>query len=106
MEYPFLTVINHRKVHISSRAELLRHYDEIFDKGVRCEIAGATDEDVMGNSYGFWVMDGAIWFDDLSPPGENDDPKSPDFWTKGTFKVITVNSDSYYPCLEPEKTKK
>jgi hypothetical protein len=104
MEYPFLTSLHHKKIHISTPARLLEHFDEVFDEGVRCEIAKATDRDVWGNSRGFAVKDGAIWFDDLIPPGEKADPNSPDFWVKGTFKVITVNNDSYYPCLKSEKS--
>jgi hypothetical protein len=106
MEYPFLTSINHKSVHISTRTKLLQHFDEVFDKGVRCEIARSSDEEVWGNSHGFTIRDGAIWFDDLFPPGEKIDSKSPDFWVKGTFKVITVNNDSYYPCLVPRKAGK
>jgi hypothetical protein len=106
MEYPFLTSINKRKAHISTRTKFLQHFDEIFDKGVRCEILGATDRDVWGKYDGFTIGDGAIWFDDPIPAGENVDPKSPDFWSKGTFKVRTVNNDSYYPCLNSGKTAK
>jgi hypothetical protein len=106
MEYPFLTSINHKKVHISTPTQFLRHFGEVFDKGVRCEIAGSSDEDVWGNSHGFTIKDGAIWFDDLLPPGEKIDPKSPVFWVKGSFKVITVNNDSDYPCLDSRKAGK
>lgn len=106
MQYPFLTSINHKKVRISTPTKLLLHFDEVFDKGVRCEIAGAADQDVWGNSNGFTIKDGAIWFDDLIPPAEKIDPNSPDFWNKGSFKVITVNNDAYYPCLDREKTGK
>ena len=106
MEYPFLTSINHKRVHISSPARLMQHFDEIFDKGVSCEIEGAIDEDVWGNWQGFTIKAGAIWFDDRIPPGEKVDPKSPDFWTKYSFKVVTVNNDSYYPCLDSGKARK
>jgi len=106
MEYPFLTSINHRKVHISTPKKFLLHFDEIFDKGVRCEIAGASDEDVWGNWQGFTIKGGAIWFDDIIPPGEKIDIKSPDYWAKYSFKVITVNNDSYYPCHESGKAQK
>jgi hypothetical protein len=106
MEYPFLTSINHKKVYISTQTKFLQHFDEIFDKRVRCEITGASDEDVWGNSHGFTIKDGAIWFDDLIPPEENLDLKSPDFWTKGSFKVMTVNNDTDYPCLQPGKEGK
>lgn len=105
MEYPFLTSIEHKKVHILTRSRFLRHFDEIFDPGVRCEVLKATDDDVWGNSHGFTIKEGAIWFDDLLPPGDKTDPGSSDFWEKGTFKVLTVNNDSYYPCLKPGKAE-
>lgn len=106
MEYPFLTSLNHKRVRISTPARLLQHFDEIFDKGVRCEIEGAIDEDVWGNWQGFTIKTGAIWFDDRIPPGEKIDPKSPAFWTKYSFKVVTVNNDSYHPCLDSGKAGK
>lgn len=56
------------------------------------------DKSVWGNWRGFTVDGGAIWFDDISPPGTNDDPKAPDFWKKGKFLIITVNNESYYDC--------
>lgn len=108
IEYPVLVQIHGRKTRIRSRAELLAHYDEIFDAGVRCEIFAASDKDIWGNSHGFTVKDGALWFDDFSPSGTNfddfspsgtnNDPSAPDFWTKGTFKVMTVNNGAFYPC--------
>jgi len=87
-----------KKTRIRSRAEFLDNYDQIFDSGVRCEIFAASDADIWGNSHGFPVKDGALWFDDFSPPGTKDDPNAPDFWTKGTFKVMTVNNGVSYPC--------
>lgn len=106
MEYPFLTSINHKNVRISTPARLMLHFDEVFDKGVRCEVVGSSDNDVWGNSHGFTIKGGAIWFDDLLPPGEKWDVDSPDFWSKGKFKVITVNNDSDYPCTELGKSGK
>jgi hypothetical protein len=44
------------------------------------------------------LMVGAVWFDDFSPPGTNDDVKAPDFWTKGTFLIMAVNNEAYYDC--------
>jgi hypothetical protein len=98
IEYPLLVQLHGKKTRIRSRPEFLAHYDQIFDTGVRCEISTASDNDVWGNSHGFTVKDGALWFDAFSPPGTNDDPKAPDFWTKGTFKVMTVNNGASYPC--------
>jgi hypothetical protein len=31
-------------------------------------------------------------------PGKTTDPKAPGFWSKGTFKIMTVNNDSQVPC--------
>ncbi len=98
IEYPLLVQLHGKKTRIRSRAEFLAHYDQIFDRGVRCEIFVASDDEIWGNSHGFTVKDGALWFDDISPPGTNDDPNAPDFWTKGTFKVMTVNNGASYSC--------
>lgn len=87
-----------KKTRIRSRAEFLASYDQIFESGVRCEIFVASDADIWRNSHGFTVKDGALWFDDFSPPGINNDPNAPDFWTKGIFKVMTVNNGASYPC--------
>jgi hypothetical protein len=98
IEYPLLVQLHGKNKRIRSRAEFLAHYDQIFDRGVRCEILAASDDDIWGNSHGFTVKHGALWFDAFSPPGTNDDPNAPDFWTKGTFKVMTINNGSSYPC--------
>ena len=98
IEYPLLVQLHGKKTRIRSRAEFLTHYDQIFDRGVRCEITAASDNDIWGNSHGFTVKDGALWFDAFSPAGTNDAPNAPDFWTKGTFKVMTVNNGASYPC--------
>jgi hypothetical protein len=104
VEYPLRARLNHKAVQISTPAMLLRHFDEIFDKAVRCEISEASDKDVWGNWQGFTIKDGAVWFDQRLPPGEKFDAKSPDIWTKGSFKLITVNNDSYYTCLDSGKS--
>jgi hypothetical protein len=102
IEYPLLTEIRGKKTRIFNRANFLKHYDEIFDKGVRCAILGSSADDVWGNSHGFSVDHngqlGAIWFDDFSPPGVNEDTKAPDFWTRGTFAIMTVNNGPYNHC--------
>lgn len=81
---------------IKTRKELLDNFDQIFDPQVRCALIHGTDKDVWGNSHGFTVGLGAIWFDDFSPPGTNEDVHAPDFWTKGTFLIMTVNNASNY----------
>jgi hypothetical protein len=95
-EYPLLTTRHGQKHWIRTRNELLGNFDQIFDSGVRCAVMRATDKDVWGNSRGFTVGSGAIWFDDVSPPGTNEDIHAPDFWTKGTFVIKTVNNGTNY----------
>jgi hypothetical protein len=98
IQYPLLARLHNKSVRIQTRKDLIANFDAIFDRGVRCAVAHATDSDVWGNSHGFSVGTGAIWFDDFSPPGTNDDVNAPDFWTKGTFLVMTVNNEAYYQC--------
>jgi hypothetical protein len=103
MEYPFLTRVNHKKVHIRTRQQLLAHFDQIFDAGVRCEVLNATDDDVWGNYQGFNSGSGAVWFESQIPPDGQMDPHAPGFWDQGAFKIITVNNDSRLPCKKLQK---
>ena len=98
VSYPALTSINHRRVHIRNQQQLLAHFEDIFDAGVRCSILNATEKDVWGNWQGFTVGDGAVWFDGIIPRGEHPDTKAPDHWTKYPFKIKTVNNDAPYRC--------
>lgn len=98
IRYPVLVQLHGKKTRIRSRAEFLAHYDDIFNTGVRCEIFAASDKDIWGSSHGFTVTDGVLWFDDFSSQGTNNDPSASDFWTKGTFKVMTINNGSSYSC--------
>jgi hypothetical protein len=94
IEYPLLTSLRGKRVNVRGAAELLAHYDEIFDGGVRCAILSANAKSVWGNWQGFMIGNGAIWFDGIIPQREKPDPNSPDFWTKYPFKVKTVNNGS------------
>ena len=96
--YPVLTSLNHKRVHIRDQQQLLAHFDEIFDAGVRCSILNATERDVWGNWQGFTVGGGAVWFDGIIPRGERPDTKAPDYWTKYQFKIKAINNDAQYPC--------
>jgi hypothetical protein len=99
VHYPLLTTLNSKKVHIASRDQLLTHYDEIFDAGVRCAVRNSTASDVWGNWQGFTIPSGAIWFDGTVLPTQKDDPDAPDYWTKHAFKIITVNNGNVtVPC--------
>jgi len=95
--YPLLTTVQHKPIRIRNRTQLLSHFDEIFDAGVRCTILNSHEKDVWGNWQGFTVDGGAVWFDGIIPPNEKPDPKAPDFWTKYPFKIKKVNNDAYYP---------
>jgi hypothetical protein len=96
--YPVLTSINHKRLRIRNQQQLLAHFDDIFDGGVRCSILNATEKDVWGNWQGFTVGGGAVWFDGIIPRGERRDTNAPDYWTKYPFKIKTINNDAQYPC--------
>ena len=96
--YPVLTSINHKQVRIRNQQQLLAHFDDIFDAGVRCSILSATEKDIWGNWQGFMVGHGAVWFDGIIPRGERPDTKAPDYWTKYPFKIKTINNDAQYAC--------
>ena len=98
VNYPLRTTLHGKRERIRSKAELLAHYDEIFDRGVRCSILAATGATVWGNWQGFMIGHGDIWFDAIVPPGDKTSLSAPDFWTRYPFKVITVNNDSHLPC--------
>jgi uncharacterized protein YecT (DUF1311 family) len=85
ISYPLLTRIRSEAAHIRTPAELLQHFDEIFDAGVRCAVLNATARDVWGNYRGFMIGHGAIWFEGMTSP---DRP----------IKVITVNNGSVISC--------
>jgi hypothetical protein len=98
IEYPLLTTAHHKTVRITNERQLLAHFDEVFDAGVRCVILHSTEKDVWGNWQGFTVDGGALWFDGIIPATEKADPNAPDFWTKYPFKIKTVNNGSKYRC--------
>ena len=103
ISYPALTLLHKKPTHIRNRAQLLEHFDEIFDDRIRCALFSASDKDVWGNWRGFTVDGGAIWFDEIIPPGEHPDTNSPDYWKQHPFKVITINNDSDYACQKFSK---
>jgi hypothetical protein len=81
VNYPVLTSVNHKRVRIRNQQQLLAHFDDVFDAGVRCSILNATEKDVWGNWQGFTVGEGAVWFDGIIPHGERPDTKATDYWT-------------------------
>ena len=99
--YPVQASIHHKRIQIRNRTQLLAHFDEIFDEGVLCVILNGNEKNVWGNSRGFTVDGGAVWFDGIIPPGGNPDTKAPNYWTKYPLKIIAVNNDAYYSCTPP-----
>ena len=98
IEYPLLTTLEHKKMRIRNRQQLLSHFNQIFDAGVRCAVLNATEKDVGGNWQGFTIDGGVVWFDGIIPSTEKPDTKASDFWTKYPFKIITVNNGDPNPC--------
>jgi hypothetical protein len=92
VNYPLRTTLHHKNIRIRDRRELLSHFNEIFDSGVRCAISNSTDEDVWGNWQGFTIRRGEVWFDAIIPSGAHPDVKAPDYWMKYPFAIITVNN--------------
>jgi hypothetical protein len=92
VEYPLRTTLHGKPTFIRKASDLLAHYDEVFDSEVRCAVLNATQSSVSGNSHGFRIGLGEVWFEGIIPKNEKPDPKSPDFWTKYPFKILTVNN--------------
>jgi hypothetical protein len=92
VEYPMITDLDGKKTRIRNRTVFLRHFNEIFDKGIRCAILESTDKDVWGNSHGFTVeyggTIGTIWFDGFRAPNE----------TEFTYRLMTVNNGPLNRC--------
>jgi hypothetical protein len=94
IEYPMLTTLNGRKTHIQNRTAFINHFDEIFDKGIRCAILESTDKDVWGNSHGFTIeyggTIGTVWFDGFRAPNDAD----------YIYRLMTVNNGPLNKCNE------
>ena len=86
VNYPLLATPD-KKIHIRSRAQLLANYDSVFNSEVRAAILKATADDVWGNSRGFMVGRGVIWFDAVVPASQSALGNA----KKYPFKIITVN---------------
>src|ERR1700739_1816234 len=78
----FLPPSTIKKAYIRNRKELPSHFDEIFDIEVRCAILNSTSKDVWGDSKGFTIDGGDVWFDGIIPRGDRVDVKAADDWTK------------------------
>ena len=89
VNYPLLVTGAAGKTKIRSRAQLLAYFDHIFTPTIRSTILKATPDDVWGNSQGFMIGDGVIWFDGILPRNPASHPPDPN--AKYPFKLITVN---------------
>ena len=98
ISYPVLAQLHKKRTFIRSRGQLIFHFDEVFDQQIRCAILSATDKDVWGNSRGFTVDGGPIWFDGIIPADEHPDTDAPDYWSRYPIKIITINNGSHYEC--------
>ena len=85
VHYPLLVTEGGRK-QIRSRAELLAKFNSIFNASVRAAILNATADDVWGNSHGFMVGRGVIWFDGIVPRNQGATAQA-----NYPFRLITVN---------------
>lgn len=89
VSYPLLVTGAAGRVHVRSRAQLFSGFDGIFTPAVHSAILKATPDDVWGNSHGFMIGDGVIWFDAVIPMKLAGHPTAPG--AKYPFKLITVN---------------
>jgi hypothetical protein len=92
VSYPLLVTGAPGRMQVRSRAQLLSSFDGIFTATVRRAILKATPDDVWGNSRGFMIGDGVIWFDAVIPMKLAGHPTAPG--AKYPFKLITVNRTS------------
>jgi hypothetical protein len=85
VHYPLLVPEGGRK-QIRSRAELLAKFNSIFNPSVRAAILKAAPDDVWGNSHGFMIGRGVIWFDGIVPRNQRATGHA-----SYPFRLITVN---------------
>jgi hypothetical protein len=91
VNYPLLVTGAAGRTQVRSRAQLLSSFDGIFTAAVRSAILKATPEDVWGNSHGFMIGDGVIWFDGILPRSQAGSQSASGETPKYPFKLITVN---------------
>lgn len=89
VSYPLLVTGATGRTQVRYRAQLLSGFDGIFTPAVRSAILKATPNDVWGNSRGFMIGDGVIWFDAVIPIQLAGHPIARG--AKYPFKLITVN---------------
>lgn len=87
VHYPLLVTVGGKRS-IRSRADLLANFNRVFNASVRAAILNATADDVWGNSHGFMIGRGVIWFDGIVPRNQNTASHGQ---AKYPFRLITVN---------------
>ena len=91
VNYPLLVTGAAGRTHVRSRAQLLSSFDGVFTATVSGAILKAAQDDVWGNSNGFMIGDGVIWFDGIMPRNQTDHSSTSGDAAKYPFKLITVN---------------
>jgi hypothetical protein len=90
IRFPLRVRLGGKKTLIRDKSQLLRHYDSVFDSSVKCAIARAKKTQVRGNSQGFTVADGVVWWERSHSP-------------HSSFKAIRVDNGAFYHgCGEPK----
>lgn len=90
VRFPLRVRLGGKSTFIRDKSQLFGHYDIVFDSSVKCAIAHANKTQVRGNSRGFTVDDGVVWWErSHSPPS--------------SFKAIRVDNTAFYHgCGEPK----
>jgi hypothetical protein len=92
VSYPLRSNRNGKSTVIKTKADLLAHYDTVFDAGTRCAIKTASIADVWGNWRGFTVGAGVVWWDRIIPSSAAKNAAiQPSDLSKYPFGIITVN---------------
>ena len=90
ISFPLHVRLGGKKALIKDKSQLLRHYDTVFDSSVKCAIAHARETQVRGNSRGFTVDDGVVWWERGHSP-------------QSSFKAVRVDNTAFYHgCGEPK----
>ena len=89
IRFPLRVRLGGKKALVRDKSQLLHDYDTVFDSSVKCAIAHAKKTQVRGNSQGFTVDDGVVWWERSHSP-------------KSSFKATRVDNRAFYHgCGEP-----
>jgi hypothetical protein len=91
VDYPITVTIDDKPVPIKTPRSFIAHYDQIINPAERCAITQVKDSDVWGNSHGYTIDRGAIWWEKAA--GENEAKSGQDIdWTKIPYRLLTINN--------------